>query len=154
MSTDKDIEKHLFQLFLVQSNTHNGEDLILRFENFIEDYQNNLSNNVSEERFSNVKNSLIKELEFPDINLISLIQKLDNLAFHENENFSYIKEQISTLKSLSYEDFLTFSNTILSKNNKKRLAIIFKGQIEEGNSYKEITYDTLIDNNEFSNKNS
>ena len=61
-SDGSEVEGQLFQYFLVQSNSHQPDDLLFRFEFFIEGFNEALADNISIERFETVKTSLISSL--------------------------------------------------------------------------------------------
>lgn len=137
-SQDAEIERRLFQFFSVQSNSHDVNDLLSRFEIFIETYLSNISTNIPQDRFENVKNNLIETLKNPYKNLDEMAKTLNNLAFEYNADFAWFEKRIQALKDLSYEDFLSFSKTYLSKENTKRLAVLFEGQIDNNFKYKKL----------------
>lgn len=141
ISTDAEIERRLFQFFCVQSNSHDVNDLLARFEIFIETYLCNLETNIPKERFENIKNNLIETLKNPYKNLDEMSKILSNIAFEYDADFSWYEKRIEGLKNLTYEDFLSFSKTYLSKENKKRLAVLFEGQIDKDFKYKKLDED-------------
>jgi insulysin len=138
LSFDAEIERRLFQFFSVQSNSHGVNDLLSRFEIFIENYLNNLSANIPQDRFENVKNNIIETLKNPYKNLFEMGKTLSNLAFEYNADFLWFEKRIEALKSLTYDDFLSFTKTYLSKDNRKRLAVLFEGQIDNDFKYKKL----------------
>ncbi|MBN2479254.1 MAG: insulinase family protein [Parachlamydiales bacterium] len=142
-ANDYEIEKRLFQMFLVQSNSHDGFDLITRFEIFIEDFLDNIETKIPENRFKNIKENLITELSLPFKNLYEQANKQSRLAFEYNEDFSLNDKKISGLKDLSYKDFIRLSNEFLSHNNKRRFALLFEGKIDKDFRYKPITQSEL-----------
>jgi len=138
ISNDAEIERRLFQFFSVQSNSHDVNDLLSRFEIFIENYLNNISANISKERFENIKNNIIETLKNPYKNLNEMTQILSNIAFKYNGDFLWYGKRIEALKDLTYDEFISFSKSSLSKDNKKRLAVLFEGQIEKDFKYKKL----------------
>lgn len=137
-SSDLEIEKRLYQTFAVQSNSNDGMDLLTRFEIFIDGYVDNLETNIDEKRFSNIKNSLIETLENPYKNLSEMTATYNALAFDFSGDFFYYDKRIKALKKLSYQDFLTFSKNTLSKNNRRRLAVLFEGKIKNDFKYRNL----------------
>ncbi|OGN59673.1 MAG: hypothetical protein A3F40_01080 [Chlamydiae bacterium RIFCSPHIGHO2_12_FULL_27_8] len=131
------VKKRLFQMFAVQSNSHLVFDLITRFEIFIEEYLQDLEKNISKDRFENIKNNLITTISLPDKNLIDQTEKLNFLAFEEKD-FSHIEKRVESLKNLSYEDFLKNSKDFLSKENRKRIAVLFEGKISNPFEYRKV----------------
>ena len=147
-SKDFEIEGTLFQYFAVQSNTHDVNDLLSRFEIFIDDYLQDLTKNIDKTRFEYLKNTLITELEMPPKNLNEQSSKLYTLAFDYGSDFSWYKKRIEGLKNISYEEFIKTSKDSLSKQNKKRVAILFEGKMLDDNNfrYKPITFDNFLKN--------
>lgn len=128
-SSDAEFEKRLYQYFLVQSNTHQPEDLLHRFELFLEEFRENFSHLISENRFETLKQSAIATLKTQCHNLREKSTLWDLLAFQEKENFSLIEQRIDALEHLSYEQFAKNSHAFLSRENRKRLAILYTGKI-------------------------
>ena len=55
-SSAEEMEKHLFTFFAVQSNSHGPEELLYRFEQFLEEYLQNLTRSeITRERFELLK---------------------------------------------------------------------------------------------------
>jgi len=153
-STDIEIEKKLLQLFAVQSNSHDVHDLLFRFEIFIETYLNDLGKNIPQDRFENIKNNIIETLKNPHKNLQEMSQVLNYLAFEYDEEFSWHEKRIEALKALTYDDFISFSKKMLSKDNKKRLAILFEGKIDKEFKYKQLDQENIQNIGYYKNKNS
>lgn len=128
-------ENQLFQIFGVQSITHQPEDLVYRFELFIENYLKQLPFEFSEERFQNIKNQQITRLEKLGKNLYEKAKLWDQIAFEKQEDFNWIPKRIQALKKLPYKEFIQTSQSWLSRQNKKRLAVLLEGKIPENNSF-------------------
>ncbi len=126
-----DVEKRLYQYFLVQSNTHQGEDLLHRFELFLEEFREDFATLVSEDKFETLKQSAITALTKGPRNLSEQSNLWKLLAFQEKEDFSLIEKKINALTTLKYEEFCRLSHTFLSRENRKRLAILYTGQIPD-----------------------
>jgi len=134
MSNAEELEKHLFNTFAVQSNTHEGRDLLARFELFIEDFLQELSKTeISEERFENIKSTLLTTLQQPPQSMTEMTGLLYKLAFTYEGDFDWIAKRVKGFKELSYEDFLKGTVHVLGKENKRRLAVLFTGSTPEGN---------------------
>jgi len=132
------MQKHLYQLFFVQSNSHSVRDLLARFEIFIEDYEDNIETKVPEDRFENIKNSIIQNLENPYKNLQEMSSTLNYIAFEKEKDFLWHEKRIEALQKLTYPDFISFCKKTLSKDNKKRLAILFEGKLDKDFKYKKL----------------
>lgn len=130
-SGNVDVEKRLYQYFLVQSNTHQGDDLLHRFELFLEEFREDFSKYVSESKFETLKQGAITRLKKGSRNLSEQSNLWKLLAFQEKENFSLIEKKINALEELKYEAFCSLSHRLLSRDNRKRLAILYRGQIPD-----------------------
>jgi insulysin len=128
-SSETEFEKRLYQYFLVQSNSHQPEDLLHRFELFLEEFQEDFANIVPESRFETLKTSAITTLQTQCRNIKDKSALWDVLAFSEKGDFRLIEKRIESLQNLSYEQFRIFSQESLSRSNRKRLAILYTGQI-------------------------
>ena len=65
-SQPEELEQHLFNTFAVQSNTHEGRDLLARFEQFIESFLQEMTlSEVTAERYDNIKQALLTTLRQP-----------------------------------------------------------------------------------------
>jgi len=140
-SIDKEEERRLFQYFLVQSSTHDPLDLVYRFELFIENYLQNLSSKIPEDRFDTLKKSGITQLEKPFRNLDEKTLFYDLLAFSYDEDFDWKEKRIQGLEALDYKRFLSLTKEFLSRDNRKRLAILYSGELPKNHlfSYENIT---------------
>lgn len=133
-----EMEERLFQYFLVQSNSHQPEELLFRFEQFIEEFNHTLREHVTLERFETIKTSLIASLKTRFRNLESKSRLWDLLAFERDENFEFIEKRIDALGDLSYEEFIQHANTFLSRSNKRRLAVLYQGKLHSPFAYTQI----------------
>jgi insulysin len=123
-------EERLFQYFLVQSNSHQPDDLLYRFEQFIEEFNDSLSEQMSTERFETLKASLIDSLKTRFRNLKDKTALWDKLAFEKEGDFTFIEKRILALATLTHEDFFAKARASLHRNNRKRLAILFEGKLD------------------------
>lgn len=121
-------DKQLLQLFAVQSSSHLPEDLLHRFELFLEHFCKQLTELVSLEQFQVIRQAQITALETPPDNIADMAAYLNILAFEKDADFAYKEQLITALRSLSYEDFLQATSEYLSKNNTKRLAVLMEGK--------------------------
>jgi insulysin len=132
-------EERLFYELYVQSNSHEPEDLLYRFELFLESYLDTFNEKISIERFETLKQSQIHSLKTFCRNLKDQSALWDFLAFEKEANFHYLEHRIEAIEKLSYEELKAFAISHLSRKNPKRLAILFKGKIENGFEYKNST---------------
>ena len=126
-SWDSELEHHLFQYFAVQSSTHSPQELLARFELFLEDFMRNFETNLSKERFETIRASTITQLERAPENLLSMAGLLHHLAFDYEAEFDRKQKRIEAHKTLSYEKVKKLANQWLSRGNHKRLALLVEG---------------------------
>jgi len=124
---DMEVERQLFQMFGVQSSTHQPHELLARFELFIEEFNRHLDEKLPSDRFETIRSSLIQKLEMPPENLQAMTQFLDNLAFNYGGDFQWVDKRIQGLKELSYDQFSKITRDFLSRENLRRLAILMEG---------------------------
>ena len=126
-----EIERELMFFFAIQSNTHDTRDLLSRFELFIEDFLLNIHENISREDFENIKKTFIDSLtKLPD-NQMGMASMLSNLAFDYDADFEWFNKRIDGFRKLSYNEFVAIAQKFISRNNKKRLAILINGVISK-----------------------
>lgn len=140
-----EMEERLFQYFLVQSNSHQPEDLLYRFEQFIEEFNDSLAQNIPQERFETLKTSLISSLQNRFRSLKDKTSLWDRLAFERDGDFDFVQKRIEGLTQLSYEGFLEQSHSFLSRDNRKRLAVLFEGKLAAPFAYQTIGIPQLSD---------
>lgn len=142
-SDGAEIEERLFQYFLVQSNSHQPEELLFRFEQFIEEFNDSLAETTSSERFETIKTSLIASLKTRFRNLSAKTQLWDKLAFERDGDFDFVENRISALAALSYDEFVNLSSGFLARENRKRLAVLFEGKLAAPFAYQPIALPDL-----------
>lgn len=129
-----EFELHLFNTFLVQSNSHEGRDLLARFELFIENFLQEIENSISEQRFNKIKEALLITLRQAPKNISEMGNLLHKLAFKFEGDFNWIEKRIKGLEALSYSDFIILARKSLGKQNKRRLGIVLNGIIPMDNT--------------------
>ncbi len=128
----EEIEQNLFNIFAIQSGSYGVKDLLARFESFIEKYNRELGVDVlTEETFNKVKNGLLNQVKKPQKNMKAMGNLLQLLAFRYDARFDWINQRIKGFEGLSYEEFLKISREVLGKNNRRRLALLWKGSTED-----------------------
>jgi insulysin len=133
-----EIEGRLFQFFLVQSNSHQPDDLLARYELFLEEFLETLSTSIPEQRFESLKSSCLHSLLTRFRNSKDKAALWDFLAFEKGADFTYIDKRIEALKQLSYEQFLKMTHEMLKRTNRKRLAVLFEGRLKAPFAYEPI----------------
>jgi insulysin len=136
-----ELEEKLFHTFMVQSNSHQPEDLVYRFELFFEEYLQTLSEELDQARFSNLKATCIHSLRTRFRNLKDKAGLWNILAFEKGADFRYIEKRIAALEALTYEQAAAFIHKSLARQNLRRLAIFFEGRLNTPFAYE--TIDTL-----------
>jgi insulysin len=134
-SDQNEIELRLFQYFLVQSSTHQPEELMHRFEQFLESFAQQLPEIISPSRFATLKQTLAESLMKRFRSLKDKSALWDQLAFRRNGDFAWVEKRLTGYANLSYDAFLNDAQSFLSRINRKRLAILFEGRIESPFAY-------------------
>jgi insulysin len=129
-------EGQLMQFFGLQSNSHQPNDILARYELFLENISKHCADFCSREDFEAIRQSSITKLETPPENLHARGQLLNKLAFEYNGDFSFLDKRIASLKALSYETILQSANDFFSRNNTKRLAILLQGVLKPENTFR------------------
>jgi len=142
---EKEIDKNLFQTFLVQSSKLSCNELLYRFEFFIDKFLQKIDKNISQDRFEKIKKAKIKNLTKPFDNIYELSSRYNLLAFH-HKDFEFIDKRVDALKNISYKEFIDISKEFLSRKNKKRIAIQVQGKLDSQKilNYKKINPQDLL----------
>ncbi len=135
-SANEDMYKHLFHFFLIQSASYSPRELLWRTEAFLDQYLRNLEEEISEEKFEQIKASLITALKLKPFNMQAMGELLFKLAYDYQGNFGWIDERIQTLEKLSYSTFLEKAKEEIGRENKRRIAVELIGQTPPGLIYK------------------
>jgi insulysin len=129
-SADQDLENHLFNFFIVESSSHDGRELIARYELFIEQFLKDLqSSHYPQERFTRVKDSLIEALLQMPPNPEEMGALLKTLAFTYRD-FHRIENRIISLQKLSFDEFKLLAQEMLGPSNRRRLGLIVEGEMD------------------------
>lgn len=134
-SSAEEMERKLFNLFAVQSSTHDVRDLLARFEQFIESYVKEIGKTeLLEPQFKNIQDALTIKYSEPAENMSKMGELLHTLAFDYDGDFKWMQKRLDALKELSYSEFVSISKELLGRQNRRRLAILMRGEIaQEGN---------------------
>lgn len=113
--------------FTVQSASHSPDELIARYELFLEDYLRKIDTYLSVERFETLRSALIDAYNEPPHNLDEMNGEIRIQAFDYCERFDLREEKISTLKNLTHAETVAFAQTLFGRGNPRRLAVLIEG---------------------------
>ena len=108
-SAGEEIEKELFDLFGVQSNSHDPRDLLARFELFIEGYLQELDKEIPPERL--VASKLIIKLNTSAKNIKDMGELLNRIAFKYNADFNWMEKGSIALMHYNIQNFYPFQKS-------------------------------------------
>lgn len=130
------LKNNLFQLFAVQSNTHDTRDLLARFELFIEGFlQDITSKSLTEERFQKLKESSLIALEQPPKNVSEMGNLLKEITFKHDGDFHLVTKKIQGFQELTYDECIEAAKRWFGKENKRRLSILINGTLPAENQF-------------------
>jgi insulysin len=125
----KESKQHLYNYFMDLSYTNDPVDLLARFEVFIDSSLQKMDIILSAKQFEAIRQTVIGTLSAPPKNLKDMGEKLNILAFQYGGDFDFIAKEIKGAKELTREECIKFANETLGKDNKKRFAILIRGNI-------------------------
>lgn len=134
-----DLGEELYQFFAVQSNSHQPQELLYRFELFLEEMYQELPFLIPESRFTTLQTNQVQLLTHQYRNLQSKSALWDLLAFEKGGDFQYMVKRIDALQALSYEKFLATAQQFLSRDNRKRLAVLYEGKLSNPFYYRHLS---------------
>lgn len=145
-SSPEEWERCMFNIFAVQSNTHDVRDLLARFELFIEGYLQEMGKKeFTEEQFNIIKEVSIAKLKEPQNNVENMGILLKTLAFKYEGDFEWLNKRIKGLEELSYAEFIDLSYQFMGRGNKRRFAVLLRGDVKETGS---LNYSPIKDVNQ------
>jgi insulysin len=128
---NEELEKRLFLFFIVESHRFEPRDLLSRIELFIENFAKELRlDKQYAVTFDTIKQAQISNLTQPARNLSDMGELLMTLAFKYNGNFEWINTRVKALQELTFTEFLPRAQEILSPYNRRRLAVLLKGNVD------------------------
>jgi insulysin len=131
-SWSQEIEEHLFSFLGVQSNRYDGQELLARFELFLEQFLQGLdAGNFTLEKFETIRRTLIRQLQEPPKNPAEMGDLLATLAFDHDAKFDWLSRRIRGLQSLTYEEFVGLARDFLGRANRQRLAVVAEGHLAD-----------------------
>lgn len=149
-SDNLEMEFRLFQYFMVQSNSHEPDELLQRFELFLETALQGLPEMISEERFATLKGSVTELLKSQGKrNMKEKSALLNKLAFELDADFSWIEKRLAGFGNLTYDAFLKEAKGFLSRENRKRLAILVEGKKKSRFAYEPISLEQIQKNERY-----
>ena len=123
----EELERKLFDNFVIQSATHTPEELLWRVEGFIEGFLQSLDDKIPQERFNKGKAALRAKLTEKPKSMADLGDLMQNLMLKFDGDFNWIQKRVEALDALTYEEFLDITRNILSRSNRRRLAVLLQG---------------------------
>lgn len=135
-------DDQILLFFGVQSTTHYPQELLARFELYLEDFLRNLDQEMTKERFASLKENVIDNLSKPPTNLRSKNEQLYHLAFRRQEEFDRRQKVIEAVRSLDYAAFKEDVTVFVTRDNSRRLAILIEGKKSSDGAltYKPLSY--------------
>lgn len=130
-SAPVELERRLFNIFIVQSNTHDVRDLLARFELFLESYLQEIKDEIPQARFEKIRLSLIETLKSSATNTKTMAQLLNLLAFKYDADFGWLDQRIAALETLNYDEFLKLVAEFIGRSNRQRFALLMQGTSAE-----------------------
>ncbi|KAJ3152968.1 hypothetical protein HDU86_005423 [Geranomyces michiganensis] len=132
------VEKQLFLQAVVQSNTHDPQDLLARIELFHESFLRELIEAGPEiqARFDAVKAAKLARLAQPYDTLAAKLRWFRYLGFEEDADFGFLDARIAAMQAYSLDDLKEFAVTALGRGNKRRMAVLASGNSKENSEYK------------------
>jgi insulysin len=125
----QEIERQLLSFFAVQSSTHDGRDLLSRFELFIESYLQEIDKQqFAKVQFETIKNSLINLLSQRPRNLEEMATAVNLITFDYDADSDWMEKRIAGFTQLSYEEYINLAKEFLGRSNKQRLGVVIDGK--------------------------
>lgn len=122
-------------IFFVESTTHSPDELLGRFELYIESFLQALPQKFSKDSFNAIRSSMITEYSKAPRDLAEESSRYFYFAFEKNQNFKHYEETVEILNKLSYEDVKAYAVKLFGRQNKLRMAIFIHGQTPGALSY-------------------
>lgn len=139
-SKGEDLEGELTEFFLVQSNTHQPSELLARFDLFLDELSQEIDTLIPKDSFLQAHAMLLHDLSQPPENMDLLSQHLFSLGFDYGGDFTQRLKLIASLEKITYEAMKLFVREKLSRNNRKRLAVLMEGVLPSPQNF---TYQKL-----------
>lgn len=129
-SWNERIGNELFQFFSVISSQYAPDDLLERFEAFLEDYLENLEEYIPLDRFEVLKKSTIAKMSHPEISIADQASRLHFLLTERDRNFNFAQEGVEAVKNLSYDEFIEYALNALDEA-RPRIAVLISEKTED-----------------------
>ena len=127
-------DKQQFFCLFVHSTSHQPDDLLSRFDVFLEEQLRSFDKAVTKKRFVHIKNQITSLLEKPQDSLKAQSYELFHMLF-EHKDIKRKIHLIENLKNSTYEDFKKFTIALLETKNRAKLAVLCKGKELKNKSY-------------------
>lgn len=122
----------LINLFGIESHSHLARDLLARTELFLEQQVEGLRNGTfTEDLFTTIRQALVTQLKTPPDNLEEMGGELFSMLIKNEADFDWKTKRLQGLEELTYQEFIEKSINLLSRKNRRRLAILIKGSLSK-----------------------
>ena len=128
-SWQQEIERQLFLFFALESSNYRAQTLLGRFELFLETFLRNFRATFPQAEFEAVKQALIIDWTKAPNNLQTMGVLLQQMAFDYDAQWDWRKKSAEAIKALSYDQFVQMAEDVLTRQNRKRFAILIRGQV-------------------------
>ncbi|MGM0439510.1 MAG: insulinase family protein [Chlamydiota bacterium] len=131
-----ELENHLYMLFFSLSATHRPKELLMRYEQFLEGFLQELGkpDGIDNKSFESIRQARIKTLEDLPQNYLEMGDDLYHIITEYEADFGRRTKHIEALKALTFEEFTAFAHRQLDRNNHQRAALLIRG-VMEGDSF-------------------
>lgn len=119
--TDNDLLSHNF---VVQSTTHSSEELLARYELFLEEFVAKIEEHIPPKQFTDFKATLDNQISIPHETIASKNSELFYGLVTYQGDLDRKEKLLAANKALGYDEFINWSKALLSRTNHKRLAIL------------------------------
>lgn len=115
-------------VFFVESTTHSPDELLGRFELFIESFLSGIDQKFTKDSFNAIRSSLVTDYSKSPRDLSEESERYFYFAFEKNQNFKHYEETIEILEKLKYEEVKAYAKTFFGRQNRLRMAVFIEGQ--------------------------
>lgn len=150
-SFSRPIEKEFFQYLVVESATYNPDDLLGRFDQFLERFLKEIDTILTKKRFESIKQTRITKSRAKMETLLDKTTLLNDLAFNWNADFDHMEKKTKSFEELDYDKTIACAKELFSNKNRRRIAALVWGKKEHKATagYEESTVEQIRDDGTF-----